>query len=269
VHERVSVDAICFLESWEEIVGHWEELKPSRIAFPGYYAQQAGLEAVQDVVRRGGYRIETMNHPFLGSRPLSDKDACAEGTRELQQALRMAEALGARTVYTLTGGHGDLTWEQAAERFSEAVRPCVAQARDAGVKLAIEPASPLHCDLHIAHTLRDSLTLAEMAGMGLCLDVFAFWTEGGLEETIKRAGPRIDLVQVSDYVLGDRAYPCRAVPGDGNIPLERILGWILDAGYSEGFDLELLGPRIDGEGRVAACGRAADWLGHFLAGRGL
>ena len=270
MHERVSIDAICFPgESWGEITGHWRELKPSRVGFVSYYLAEAGLPAVQETLRAGGYKLETMTHPFLGMRPLSDAEACVEARGQLQQVLKAAETLGARTVYMLTGGHGRLTWEQAAERFCEAIAPCVAQARDAGVKLSIEPASPLHADLHIAHNLRDAVTLAEMAGIGICMDIFACWTEAGLEATVKRAGPRLDLVQVSDYVLGDRSYPCRAVMGDGDMPLEQILGWILDAGYAEGFDLEILGPRIDAEGRLAACRRTAEWLGRFLAARGL
>ena len=62
--------------------------------------------------------------------------------------------------------------------------------------------------------------------------------------------------------------PSRAVPGDGAIPLERILGWALDAGYAGAFDLELLGHRIDKEGRAAACRRTADWIDKFLGARG-
>lgn len=270
MHERVSIDAICFPgESWEAITGHWRELAPARVGFVSYYLAEAGLPAVQETLRDGGYKLETMTHPFLGSRPLSDKAACAEARGQLEQVLKAAETLGARTVYMLTGGHGRLAWEDAAERFCEAIGPCVAQARDAGVKLAIEPASPLHADLHIAHNLRDTVTLAEMAGIGVCIDMFACWTEAGLEATIKRAGPRIELVQVSDYALGDRSYPCRTVMGEGDMPLEQILGWILDAGYAEGFDFELLGPRIDAVGRLEACRRTADWMGQFLAARGL
>lgn len=270
MHERVSIDAICFPgERWADLDEHWRALAPRRIGFPSYYLAEAGLPAIRETLSRGGYLLETIPHPFLGAQPLSDQAACAEARRRLEQTLQAAETLGARSVYMLTGGHGGLAWAQAAERFCEAIRPCVGQARDAGVKLAVEPASPLHADLHIAHTLRDTLTLAEMAGIGLCVDVFACWTEAGLEETIRRAGPRLDLVQVSDYVLGDRSYPCRAVMGDGAVPLAQILGWVLDAGYSGGFDFELLGPRIDGEGRLAAVRRAADWMDGFLAERGL
>ena len=52
----------------------------------------------------------------------------------------------------------------------------------------------------------------------------------GLKETIERAAPRLGVIQVSDYALSDRALPARAVPGDGVIPLQRILGWAPVAG---------------------------------------
>ena len=76
--------------------------------------------------------------------------------------------------------------------------------------------------------------------------------------------PMTGLVQASDYVLGDRTAPCRAVPGDGAIPLERLLGDILDAGYTGVFDLELVGPRIEAEGNRAATRRAAERLSEIL-----
>src|SRR3546814_6998441 len=99
------------------------------------------------------------------------------------------------------------------------------------IALLIEPASPLHADLHIAHTLRDTVTLAEMAGLGVCIDLFCCWSEAGLRATIERAIPRCGIVQVSDYVYGDRAMPCRAVPGDGALPIRTMLAWMLGAGY--------------------------------------
>ena len=76
--------------------------------------------------------------------------------------------------------------------------------------------------------------------------------------------PITGLVQVSDYVSGDRTAPCRAVIGDGMVPVERLLGDLLDAGYRGVFDLELLGPRIEAEGARAATRRAAENLSEIL-----
>jgi len=54
------------------------------------------------------------------------------------------------------------------------------------------------------------------------------------------------------------------VPGDGDIPLERILATVLEAGYAGCFDLELIGPAINDEGYASAVHRGLDWLGETL-----
>jgi hypothetical protein len=46
------------------------------------------------------------------------------------------------------------------------------------------------------------------------------------------------------------------VPGDGAIPIKRMLDWALAAGYGGAFELELLGPRIEKEGYLEATTRA-------------
>ena len=144
------------------------------------------------------------------------------------------------------------------------VAPGAQRARDAGIALLIENAPPAYADIHIAHSLRDTVLLAELADIGVCIDLPGCWTEAGLREAIARAMPRCHLVQVGDYVCGDRALPARAVPGDGDMPLARLFGWLLDAGYTGAFDLELLGPRIDAEGAVKATARAARHVGELL-----
>ncbi len=76
------------------------------------------------------------------------------------------------------------------------------------------------------------------------------------------------MIQLSDYVLGDRALPARAVPGDGMIPIEPVLAQVLSAGYPYGFDLEFIGPRIDAEGRFAAVRRACSTITALLDNSG-
>lgn len=267
MHDRVCIGSISFPgEGLEAMVEHWRELQPRRVSLVSYLLFEAGLPAVRAAIG-GRYRLENITHPVLGMRPLSQKELWPQARETLADLIRSAETLGAKSIYMLTGGHGRLAWEEAAEAFCELVAPAVAQGRDAGVALMIESASPVFADVHIAHSLRDTVHLADMAGIGVCIDVFTCWTEAGLKQTIERAIPTCSLIQLSDHKLGDRSPPNRCVPGDGDIPLKQILGWALDAGYAGAFDFELLGPRIDEEGRVAACRRTADWLGAFLAER--
>ena len=123
--------------------------------------------------------------------------------------------------------------------------------------LAIENASALYADIHIAHTLRDTIDAGRVGRpRRLHRPVPLLGGSRTSPALVERALPRTVLIQLSDYVLGDRALPARAVPGDGVIPIEAVVGQALAGGYPHGFDLELIGPRIEAEGRVEAARRA-------------
>lgn len=269
MHERVSVNALCFPGAeLPEMAGYWRALKPSRIAFTSQLIP-ADLSIARNIIAEGPYRFESVVHLLLLGQDLeAPAEIMAAEQAKLSGVIESIASLGGKSIYLLTGGRGGLSWEAAAQRFCDFVAPCVTQAEAAGVKLLLEPATAFHADMHIAHSLRDTTTLAEMAGIGVNVDIFACWSEAGLKETIVRAASRIHLVQVCDYVYGDRLLPCRAVPGDGNIPLQRIFDWILSAGYTGAFDLELIGPRIDAEGRLQAARRAADVVSDMLSALG-
>jgi sugar phosphate isomerase/epimerase len=263
MHERISIHQMCFAKlGIADYVQQCRNLGAKRIGFisPALLADN-GLNEARTALRNSGLKTETIAHVFKAGHLSRDWNQSRES---LSRVIDIAAELGTRSVYMLTGGHGDLAWEDAADCFCEAIAPCVSQARSAGVKLAIENASTLYAELHIAHTLADTVTLAEMANIGICIELFFCWAEAGLPALFKRAMPRCQLVQVSDYVYGDRALPARAVPGDGAIPLEHIVKLLLDAGYKGAFDLELLGPRIDAEGAAAAVTRSAVCLDAVL-----
>ena len=264
MHERISVNSLCFPEAgWPELAEHWRSCGTHRASFLSPLLE-AGVDAVQQVLGEGGLKLETVTHLFTGGHLGPREDDWQAERALLSRVIDAAAALGGNSVYMMAGGHGALTFEQAAEHFAHAVAPCAEQARAAGVALLVEPAPPLYADGHIAHSLRDTLTLAEIAGLGVCVDIYSCWFEADLKRTIERAMPRCHLVQISDYKYGDRAYPSRAIPGEGDIPLERIVGWILDAGYAGNFDFELIGPRIAEAGYDEAVRRAGDYTSELL-----
>jgi len=237
----LSVHNVTFLGAdHAELQGNWETLGLRHLSV---LDSQLLDPAFAHMIRAEEYAIEAVYHLFGAAEDLS-------------RLIEAAAATGARCIYMLTGGRNGLSWEQAAERFCRAIEPCVQEAEQAGVSLAIENASSLYADIHLAHSLRDTITLAELAGIGICIDLFHCWGEADLVGLLQRALPRTQLIQLSDYVLGDRALPARAVPGDGAIPIEAFVAQALAGGYRFGFDLELIGPRIEAEGRLAAAGRA-------------
>jgi sugar phosphate isomerase/epimerase len=194
----------------------------------------------------------------------------AEAARaRLENSIDYAHAIGAAMIVMTTGRRGGRNWADAAKRFAEAIGPCAEIARKAGIRLGIEPTSHLYADASIAHRLSDCVTLARLADISVAIDLFACWTDSDIETAITAAAPYAALVQVSDYVYGDRALPCRAVPGDGAIPLDKLLPAIISAGFQGAFDLEIIGPRLQAEGVEIGLRRAADTIGAILETTGL
>lgn len=224
--------------------------------------QPEDIDAARKAVQHGLIEIGSINHPFALHPDLENDTGMA--SEDLAALIELAAELRAASIYLITGGRGRLSWEKAAERFSELLAPCREQARAKGIALLVENASPLTVDIHMAHSLPDALRLAQRAQIGLCIDLHACWFEAGLREKLAEALPLTGLLQVSDHVPGDRSTPCRAVPGDGAVPLDAILRDIRDLGYTGLFDLELLGPRIEDEGPERACARAAAVLSDIL-----
>ena len=263
MHDRISVNNLCFPGApLATDIEHWRALGARRIGIQTAKMLAEGWDRYVEQLSRAGFAVDTIVH--LNANRFDDEAQTRALTTELSRTVAAAQVLRARTVYLTTGARGTLTWEETAERFCSAIAPCAAEARRAGVELLVEPAPTLYPEFYFTHTLRDAVQLAEQAGVGVVIDIFSCWTEAQLRESIERAMKRCHLVQVADYALGDRSYPCRAVPGDGAIPLPRIIGWILEAGYRGAFDLELMGPRIDREGHREAVRRTTDWLGALL-----
>ena len=264
MHPRVCLHQVGFLsESTSAFIGFCREIGVTHMTLANPHMLGPGvLDDALAALAEGGTRATNMAQPFARYPNLEEDGGGA--AEVLSGAIDAAAALGMANVYVVSGARGGLDWEGAAARFAELIAPCLEHAAARGIALMVETANLLNADIHIAHTLDDTIRLAEIAGIGVCIDLGACWFEGGLADKFHRAMPTTGLVQVSDYVLGDRSTPCRAVPGDGAVPLQRLIGQLLELGYAGIFDLELTGPRIEAEGHRDAFRRAAENLSEIL-----
>ena len=146
--------------------------------------------------------------------------------------------------------------------------PVLLEAAAREVAFAIEHTNSLRVDVGFVHTLKDAIDVARRFDVGVCMELNACWAERGLDATIRGGIDCIRLVQVSDFKVGTVASSQRLVPGDGDIPIARILRTLLDAGYPGVFDLELIGDAIAAEGYDTAVPRAVDALGAILSDLG-
>lgn len=213
-----------------------------------------------------GLTVAGLTHRAFG---YATPEEVREQRERLMQALDIAASIGAQSIIMTTGGRGPHGWSEAARRFAEAIAPCAERAQQLGVALGIEQTSHLYADASITHRLTDGVVVARKAGIAVIIDIFACWFDSDIETAIAAAGPHCPLVQISDYVHGDRALPCRAVPGDGAIPFDRLIPAMVAAGIDGWYDLEIIGPRLAEEGHEAGLRRAASHIGKLLEQAGL
>jgi sugar phosphate isomerase/epimerase len=253
----LSVSAVSSWQwSLDEDLRFWDEAGIDHVGLSFRKLEEA---SVDDAVRRiedAGLRVSNLVE--LGWWDLDDPATWPAQQERLERAIEVAAAFDACIVLT-TGPAGRLDWDEAAAALAEALAPV-----ERGVVITIEPTSALRLDLSFVTTLHDGVDLARGLGMSVCMEVNSCFAERGLTTTIATSLDVLHHVQVSDFVIGTLSTPDRAVPGDGDIPLERIIGALLDAGYKGAFELEMVGPRIESEGYASAITRGVAYLDGVL-----
>lgn len=263
MHPRVSLSAIStFRWDLDEDLAFYERAGITAIGASLAKLEAAGLEDGARRLHDAGLRVT--NLIGLGPFRLDDPSQWPEQRTRVQRALDAAEAVDAECMILTTGPAGRLAWEDAADAFAEAIGPIVDDAAARRLPFGLEHTNSLRVDVGFVHTLADAVDLARRLGIGVCVETNACWAERRLGETIDAGVDTFRVVQVSDFAVGTLSTPNRLVPGDGDIPLDRVLGQVLAAGYAGCFDLELIGPRIDEEGYEPACTRAVQALGDLL-----
>jgi sugar phosphate isomerase/epimerase len=253
-HARISVNNLSSLyQSMADDIAMWQRLGVDHVGLISPKLAAEGWGAAEVMVRQAGLRVSNVaaEYPVLA------------------ESLRFAAAVGAGTVYVCSGPGGARPWEDSAAAFCEGIAPLASLAEGLGVRLGVEPTNPLRGDVSFVFSLRDALDLARAAGIGVVLDFYSCWYERGFEELVHKNIDSVALVQVNDFVLGTLDTPNRAVPGDGDVPLKRLLSAVVEAGYEGAFDLEILGPRIEAEGYEAAIRRSVVHVGDLLVELGV
>jgi sugar phosphate isomerase/epimerase len=271
VHPRVCVSAISsFRNSLEEDLAFWDRHGIDRVGVSvaklEAHGWRDGVALVSDAVARG---LRVVNLIGLGPFRLAEPEQWNSQRERLVRSVAAAREFAAECLVFTTGPATPLSWDEAAGALEAALAPVLVEARAAGVSFAIEHTNSLRVDVGFVHTLHDVIDLARRLDTGVCMEINACWAERDLARTIARGHDCIRLVQVSDFRVGTLATPDRRVPGDGDIPLRRVLGDVVAAGYTGSFDLELIGPSIEDEGYDYAVPRAVAALEALLGELGV
>jgi sugar phosphate isomerase/epimerase len=258
-HPRISVDEVCSgMIPFVEEVEFWKRLGVTNVGMIYTTLEQIGWDT--ELVASSGLRVSNV--------------MCEESG--LFEGLEFGAAMETDLVWLAhTGSIGSRLWEEAVDDFCQRMQPAVVRAGELGLPFAIQPTNSSRLDISFLFTLRDTLTVARAAGMSAVLELECCWYEPGFDNLVRKNIDMITLVQIGDFKIekgwrlrtqsmGSTPSPNRSVIGDGDIPLERLLAIILDAGYEGMFDLELIGPKIVDEGYLSATRRSLERASEML-----
>jgi len=273
LHPRLAANLVAFTLAPEGLFGRGIGTDPRRdldfVLDAGFakfgvsdvYLDDNGWDEVVQVVSASQAELAYLIRPNMFT--LDDPSLWAAEETRLRRTVDATAAMGAGLVYGTTGHAGRLGFEEALAAFGTAVAGSVEYAASRGIELLVETTSQLRQDINFVYNLRDLLTLVEATRVGACADVVHCWREPALEPTIRALTPYTRLVQLSDWAPGVMSTPHRLVPGDGTVPLRRIIETFEGTGYAGVYDIELCGPAIDREG-LDAFRRAGEYATTML-----
>ena len=261
MHPRISINTISSLaRPLADDLAMLDRLGATRFGFPLLKIED-DVEAGVQAIRSAGLEVSCVAASTAEASLLDPDDAL----ETLRPAIDVAHALASPLCYFTSGRTPErMTTDDACAELVEALPPAVAYAADRGVRLAVENNSVTNRNIGFVHTLPDAIRLAEEADIGICLELQNCWYERDLSRLFREHVSHIDIVQVSDFRVGEELRLNRRVPGDGSMPLAWLISELLEAGYPGPFDIEVIGPSIDAEGPEAALRRSSDWLSELL-----
>ena len=129
------------------------------------------------------------------------------------------------------------------DRTAASLTRLAAVAADHGVRIAFEYHGYANCSINDLAGARAALDAAGDERIGLVIDAFHFYVgNSSFDDLARLDGSRILIAHLADVDHGDRATlrkPNRVLPGDGVLPLKRLVEGLRRAGYAGPYSLEM------------------------------
>ena len=266
MHPRLAVNNLSTATwSLEQDVELYSTLGVNAIGLYWDKLKAIGIDRGIGLITAAGLRTVNL---FARTTTVHDPRRWPDEHAEMRAVIEAASRLGAPLVAITIGAAGPLSWEDATDALGRWLEPVLPVAGEHGVTLAIEQTMPVRVEVGWVHSLRDSIDVARRLGVGAVLESNYCFNERGIDGLIADNADVIATVQLADLVPPSTVVPDRAVPGDGVIPIERLVRTAVTAGFTGPFELEMLGPRIEAEGYEPALRRALAYLDPILTAAG-
>lgn len=242
--ERLSLNQIT-TEQWtlKEAVDGCAKMDIPFISLWRHKIEEIGLKESKKMVKDAGLGVSSVCRG--GMFPAATKAGLEKNFEDNLRAIEEAAELNAEVLVLVSGAAVDKNIADARKMINEGIERIVPYAKQAGVKLGIEPLHPMFAAERCAIvTLNEANTIAEKYNaedVGVIVDVYHVWWDSDLYNQIKRASGRILGYHVSDWLVPTlNLAKGRGMMGDGIIELKKIRQAVEAAGYKGPIEVEII-----------------------------
>lgn len=198
----------------------------------------------------GDFGMEAVSLCRGGFFPSVSETVRARSIDDNRRAVEQAAMLGAPLMVLVCGADPLQPLEKSRDQIREGILRIIPEARQAGVKLAIEPLHPMYAgDRSAINTLRQANDLAEeinSSQVGVAIDVYHLWWDPDLEQEIMRCGAsgKLYAFHVCDWKVPTVDFlNDRGLMGEGCIDIPVIRSWVESAGFMGFIEVEIFSER--------------------------
>lgn len=202
-------------------------------------------------IKKTGHMLRDLNLQIVsvcrgGFFPHSDKTKRLAAIDDNRKIIDQTAELGAPLIVLVCGASPGQSLEESRKQILEGIEAIIPYAKDAKIKLGIEPLHPMYADDRSAiNTLGQANDLAEKLNspwVGVAIDVYHLWWDPDLKTEIVRCGnnEKIFAFHICDWkspttdLLLDRG-----LMGEGCINIKQIRGWVEEAGFNGFYEVEI------------------------------
>ncbi|MCR4268319.1 sugar phosphate isomerase/epimerase [Nitratireductor sp. ZSWI3] len=198
--------------------------------------QEMGVDKAARAIREAGLAVSGLcRGGWFTASGAVDRTVIDDNRRAVDEAAAIGAACLVMVVGGLAKDSRDLPGAWAL--VEEGLARTLDYAREAGVRIAIEPLHPMYAaDRACVNTMRHALDICDRLGPGIgcAVDVYHVWWDNELEAQLQRAGKdRIMAFHICDWLVPTRdLLTDRGMMGDGVIDIPRLRGLAESNGFS-------------------------------------
>jgi 2-keto-myo-inositol isomerase len=211
---------------------------------PPYLEKHTAGDLAQSLRERGLVPIAMNGIENINLRPPQEFGKVKEECRQLSA---LAQGIGCPGIVVVPSPRPEgMAWERIKPETVAALQDLADVAAPYGVKLGLEFLAPANCSVR---TLAQGWEIVQAAGrenVGLVFDTYHFYVGGSSWESLEKFDIErlliVHINDVEDLPLEQLTDGHRLLPGEGVLPLTRILARLHARGYDGAYSLEVMRP---------------------------